>query len=402
MAVMLVHRYLEQLVRRRAGDLDDRARACSADELRALFLFEKLTDDQLDWLCRERPRWSTFEPGPVYAEGDAGHLLLRAARGHGGAVPPGRRRRRRGQPDLAAAACTRAPCSAYLGDRVPQVYNSSMRVTEPSRFFVLRRRHVLRDVMQEWFPMAVHLLEGLFFGHHRTRSEAVGQRERLLALGSLSAGLTHELNNPAAAAVRATAALRERVAGMRHKLAAHRRRPPRRGDALQTLIKFQERGRRAGRQGADADPLEAVRPRGRAHRLARRPRHRGRLASSRRPSCRPASTATGWTRSPRAVDRTSCEGAIRWLNYTVETELLMNEIEDSTTRISTLVDAAKQYSQLDRAPYQIVDVHELLDSTLMMLAAQDRPGITRRQGLRPRRCRRSRRTPPSSTRCGPT
>ena len=66
--------------------------------------------------------------------------------------------------------------------------------------------------------MAVHLLEGLFFGMQST-NDAVSQRERLLALGSLSAGLTHELNNPAAAAVRATAALRERVAGMRHKLA---------------------------------------------------------------------------------------------------------------------------------------------------------------------------------------
>ena len=61
------------------------------------------------------------------------------------------------------------------------------------------------------------------------------------------------------------------------------------------------------------------------------------------------------------------EGAIRWLNYTVETELLMNEISDSTTRISTLVGAAKQYSQMDRAPYQTVDVRELLDSTLIML-----------------------------------
>ena len=40
--------------------------------------------------------------------------------------------------------------------------------------------------MTEWFPMAVHLLEGLFFGGQRTR-EAVGQRERLLALGSLTA-----------------------------------------------------------------------------------------------------------------------------------------------------------------------------------------------------------------------
>jgi signal transduction histidine kinase len=45
----------------------------------------------------------------------------------------------------------------------------------------------------------------------------------------------------------------------------------------------------------------------------------------------------------------------------------MNEIEDSTTRVSTLVTAAKQYSQMDRAPFQTVDVHELLDSTLLML-----------------------------------
>ena len=56
--------------------------------------------------------------------------------------------------------------------------------------------------------------------------------------------------------------------------------------------------------------------------------------------------------------------AVRWLGYTVETELLMNEIEDSTTRVSTLVGAAKQYSQLDRAPYQTVDIHDLLKSTL--------------------------------------
>jgi len=61
------------------------------------------------------------------------------------------------------------------------------------------------------------------------------------------------------------------------------------------------------------------------------------------------------------------EPAIRWLAYTVETETLMNEIEDATTRVSTLVGAAKQYSQMDRAPFQVVDVHELLDSTLVML-----------------------------------
>ncbi|HEY5115701.1 MAG TPA: ATP-binding protein, partial [Nakamurella sp.] len=64
------------------------------------------------------------------------------------------------------------------------------------------------------------------------------------------------------------------------------------------------------------------------------------------------------------------DGAIRWLNYTVETELLLNEIHDATTRISTLVGAAKQYSQLDRAPFRTVDVHELLDSSLTMLGGK--------------------------------
>ena len=69
------------------------------------------------------------------------------------------------------------------------------------------------------------------------------------------------------------------------------------------------------------------------------------------------------------------EPALRWLNYTVETELLMNEIEDSTTRVSTLVGAAKQYSQLDRAPFQVVDVHDLLDSTLLMMSAKIGTGV---------------------------
>src|SRR5690606_40145743 len=48
-------------------------------------------------------------------------------------------------------------------------------------------------------------------------------------------------------------------------------------------------------------------------------------------------------------------------------EQLMAEIEDATVRISSLVGAARQYSQLDRAPFRPVDLHELLDSTLTML-----------------------------------
>jgi signal transduction histidine kinase len=76
-----------------------------------------------------------------------------------------------------------------------------------------------------------------------------------------------------------------------------------------------------------------------------------------------------------SVEAAALAEAVRWLYYTVETELLIKEIEDSTTRISTLVGAAKQYSQVDRDPYQMIDVHELLDSTLLVLGGTIPPGI---------------------------
>jgi signal transduction histidine kinase len=71
-----------------------------------------------------------------------------------------------------------------------------------------------------------------------------------------------------------------------------------------------------------------------------------------------------------AVGPKYLEGAVRWLMYTIDTESLMNEIDDSVTRISTLVGAAKQYSQIDRAPYQTVDLRELLKSTLVMMSGK--------------------------------
>ena len=159
---------------------------------------------------------------------------------------------------------------------MPQVYNNSVRVTEPSRFFVLDAA-VFAELMQDWFPMAVHLLEGLFFGN-RNAQAAIGQRERLLALGSLSAGLTHELNNPAAAAVRATSALRERVAGMRHKLGMIAGGKWDR-TTLETLIKLQEEA--AERVPKAARPVAAgnLRPGGRHRGLARGPRLPRRLAT---------------------------------------------------------------------------------------------------------------------------
>jgi signal transduction histidine kinase len=343
---------------------------CDAAELRTLFLFERLTDAQLDWLCSEGSV-EHVEPGWLYREGEAatwfyvlieGSLVLTRRVGDDD-VEVGRT----GQPGVYSGAF-----QAYLGDRIPQVYNNSLRVTAPSRFFVLAADK-FAAAMAEWFPMALHLLEGLFFGMQNAR-QAVGQRERLLALGTLSAGLTHELNNPAAAAVRATSSLRERVAGMRNKLAliAHAKYDP---AVLETLIRLQND---AAEQVAKAPALTPIEASDQEDRLGDWFDAHG--------------ITNGWDIAPTfvlagldeafldkvvsAVGGETLEGAVRWLSYTVETEMLMDEIQDSTTRISTLVTAAKQYSQLDRAPFQVVDVHELLDSTLLMMGSKVRSGIT--------------------------
>jgi signal transduction histidine kinase len=336
---------------------------CSADELRTLFLFEKLSEDQLAWLCREG-YIESVPPGTVYAEGDpASHLYVLL---DGELVMS----RRVGGDDIEVTRT--ANRGAYAGafnayiERAPQVYNSSMRVTGPARFFVLSAE-AFAQLMRDWFPMPVHLLEGLFFGQKSTQ-QAIGQRERLLALGSLSAGLTHELNNPAAAAVRATAALRERIAGMRHKLgliAAGAYDPA----VLQTLIRLQEDAVEHVLKAPNLGPIEASDA---EDVVADWLQDRGisdgwELA----PVFVQAGLDTGWLdRAAAAVGDQVFDGTVRWLRYTVETELLMSEIEDATVRVSSLVTAAKQYSQLDRAPYQVVDVHSLLDSTLVMLGGK--------------------------------
>ncbi|MDR3083536.1 MAG: histidine kinase, partial [Streptomyces sp.] len=213
--------------------MNGRPMPCDQAELSTLFLFEKLDREQLERLCREG-RVELFEPGPVYTEGEPATCFFVLL--NGTVVLS----RRVGTDDVEISRTSQrgvyaGAFQAYLGDRArASQYNGSMRVTEPSRFFVLPAE-TFAAIMRDWFPMAVHLLEGAFFGG-ASFQEALAQRQKLLALGSLSAGLTHELNNPAAAAVRATASLRERVAGMRHKLGLLAGGPVDR-ETLETLIK---------------------------------------------------------------------------------------------------------------------------------------------------------------------
>jgi signal transduction histidine kinase len=340
------------------------------DELRGLFLFENLDGDQLAWVAENGDVVDHPAGSEVSVEGEPAECFfvllegtLSMVRLVGGSEVETVRSSYRGAYSGAV--------QFYFGDRLEQRYPATVRAITDCRFLALPAQP-FATVFRKWYPMAVHLLEGLFIGQ-RNVAELVAQRERLLALGKLTAGLTHELNNPAAAAARATAALRDRFAGMRHKLAmlSEERID---GEMLRSLTGLQEEfvGRITGTRELSAlersDLEDALIDWLDDHGVAR-----------------PWDLAGVFVPvglGPEDLDRVAdavapsyLESALRWLCYTVETETLLVEIGDSTSRISNLVDAAKQYSQMDRTPHQPTDLRAGLDATLVMLGGKIAPGV---------------------------
>ncbi|OBH08390.1 ATP-binding protein [Mycobacterium sp. E1747] len=341
---------------------------CRPGELRSLFLFEALSDEQLEMLCASG-HIEHYQPGPICVEGEPATCLYVLIEGElamsklsGGQEIETNRTSQRG---VYAGAWR-----AFTGNLAHQSYDASVYVTKPSRFFVLDAP-AFANFMQDQFPMAVHLLDGMAVGLERTR-RIIDNREKLLALGQLSAGLTHQLNNPAAATVRAAAELRQRVAGMRQKLAmlADGTVTP---EALRALVRLQEEVAAQVAKSASvnmtaietADLEDAVGEWLEDHDVE------GGWDIA--PTFVEGGIDTDWLERIAAATEelgasTSLEKAIRWLTYTVEGELLLNQILEASKRISALVADAKQYSQMDRAPFQVADVHELLHSTLTMFA----------------------------------
>ncbi|QZH57830.1 cyclic nucleotide-binding domain-containing protein [Mycolicibacterium farcinogenes] len=352
---------------------------CVRDELRTLFLFEHLSDAQLDTLC-EAGSIETFPAGPIVTEGDPatcfyvmldGELVM--SKRSGGVDIQTNRTSMRG--------VYFGAWSAYIPGE-EHVYEASVRLTKPSRVFVLDA-NAFASFMQSQFPMAVHLLEGHKVGGRR-QSQIIGQREKLLALGNITAGLTHQLNNPAAATARAVADLREGVGKMRHKLAmlADGKFTP---QALRMLVTIQDE---VAEQVAKNKGLELT-----ALETSDREDEMGDWLEDHdivgawdyAPTFVEAGLDIDWLeRISASVDDALKDGeasatlqaALGWLKYTIDTELRMNEIAEASKRISALLAGAKQYSQMDRGDYQSADVHELLRSTLMMFGdkiGKDKP-----------------------------
>jgi signal transduction histidine kinase len=338
--------------------------------LRELFLFERLSDDQLAWLA-ERGEVAAYEAGTtIYRVGEPAtclYVLLEGTlslvmRAPGGEIEVNRTDHR---------GTYAGAFFAYLDLPMARSYGTGLRAVTDCRFWVLSAEDFGRAV-REWFPMATHMLEG-FAIQGMGSQQTLSTRERLVALGTVTAGLTHELNNPATAAARATATLSERLAGLWDELAGLAEALAGGGQLAELLgLVRQAVGGRGGQ-----DPLSPLEASDREDELGRwLSEHGVPGAWDLAPPLVAAGVGTGWLDQVAAtVPAAVLPHAVAVAAITCEAESLLEEVGEASGRISALIGAAKQYSQMDRSPLQQVDVHDGLESTLTMLKHKLETGI---------------------------
>jgi signal transduction histidine kinase len=340
------------------------------EELRELFLFEKLTDEQLAWLA-ERGEVAGYEAGStVYEAGEPATCLFVLLEGTlsmlmraGGTEIEINRTDHRGT--YAGAFF------AYLDLPIARSYAGSVRAVTDCRFWVLPATDFGRAV-REWFPMATHMLEG-FAIQGMGSQQTVATRERLVALGTVTAGLTHELNNPATAVARATHTLSERLAGLWDELAGLAEG----GLAAGQLAALADLVRQASGSRAGQDPMSPLEASDREDELGGWLEEHGVAGAwDLAPPLVAAGLDSSWLeRVAAAVGAQALPRAVGVTAMTVEAGSLLEEVAEASGRISALIGAAKQYSQMDRSPLQQVDVHDGLESTLTMLKHKLETGI---------------------------
>ena len=226
------------------------------------------------------------------------------------------------------------------------------------------------DLVQK-MPELTKRLVGLMSDRIRETTRMEQQRDRLASLGKLSAGLAHELNNPASAAKRAASQLRDslkRIKDASHELGRRDLTAAQKSEVLALEAAFIQR---------DEPPPDALTISDLEDQIDSLLRSHGQsdlwelAADLARRRVKPEALESLFA----AVDADTARAALVRIAASLEIASLLNEIESSTSRISDLVRAIKEYTFMDQAPVQNVDVVKTLETTLTILNHKLKHGV---------------------------
>jgi signal transduction histidine kinase len=335
----------------------------TADLLKSVPSFAGLPDDQVAWFLSQS-RELTLNAGETYARqgepADAMFVLLDGEFQWRGELAG----------ESFALEVKAGEVTGVLPFSRMKQFSLTGRATTPGR--VLRFPAArFPDLVQKMPELATRLV-GLMSDRIREATRFEQQRDRLAALGKLSAGLAHELNNPASAAKRSASQLREllkRIRDASHELGRR---------DLSAAQKSEIEKLEASVTQADVPPPDPLTASDLEEQLDSLLRSHGQndlwqlAADLARKNFKPEALEQLFT----TLDADTARAALVRISASVEIAGLLNEIESSTSRISDLVGAIKEYTFMDQSPVQNVDIVKTLENTLTILNHKLKRGVT--------------------------